>query len=64
MRGTYAIADGGETSLANCVLLCQYHHDICVRGWTLTLHPDGTTQAGSPDGRQVLYSNPPPARSP
>ncbi|TVZ05136.1 HNH endonuclease [Trebonia kvetii] len=56
-------ADGGETSLANCVLLCQYHHDVCVHrhGWTLTLHPDGTAEARSPDGRHVLHSHPPPA---
>jgi hypothetical protein len=56
-------ADGGETSLANCVLLCQFHHDVCVHrhGWTLTLHPDGTTEATSPDGRQVLRSHAPPA---
>ena len=56
-------ADGGETSLANCVLLCQYHHDISIHrdGWTLTLHPDGTTQARSPDGRHILHSHAPPA---
>jgi hypothetical protein len=55
--------DGGETSLANCVLLCQFHHDVCIhrRGWHLTLHPDGTTEARSPDGRQILRSHAPPA---
>ncbi|MGH3422147.1 MAG: HNH endonuclease signature motif containing protein, partial [Streptosporangiaceae bacterium] len=55
--------DGGETSLANLVLLCQYHHDVCIhrQGWHLTLHPDGTTQARSPDGKQTLYSHAPPA---
>jgi hypothetical protein len=57
--------DGGETSLNNLVLLCQYHHDVCVhrRGWQLTLHPDGTTQARSPDGKQVLHSHAPPAEN-
>ena len=56
-------ADGGETSVANCVLACQYHHDICIHrhGWTLTLHPDGTTEARSPDGRRVLRSHAPPS---
>ena len=55
-------SDGGETSVANCVLLCQFHHDICIhrRGWQLTLHPDGTTEARSPDGRQILRSHAPP----
>jgi Domain of unknown function (DUF222) len=58
-------AEGGETSVQNCVLLCQYHHDVCIhrRGWTLILHPDGTTQARSPDGRQVLRSHAPPLAS-
>jgi hypothetical protein len=55
-------SDGGETSVSNCVLLCQYHHDVCIHreGWQLTLHPDGTTQARSPDGRHVLHSHAPP----
>jgi hypothetical protein len=55
--------DGGDTSVANCVALCQFHHDVCVhrRGWQLILHPDGTTEARSPDGRHVLRSHAPPA---
>jgi hypothetical protein len=54
--------DGGETALDNLILLCQYHHDVCVhrRGWKLTLHPDGTTEARSPDGKQVIHSHAPP----
>jgi hypothetical protein len=57
-------ADGGKTSLDNCVLLCQFHHDVCVhrQGWQLILHPDGTTEARSPDGQQILRSHPPPGQ--
>jgi Domain of unknown function (DUF222) len=55
--------DGGATSVANCALVCQYHHDVCIhrRGWQLILHPDGTTEARSPDGRQILRSHAPPS---
>jgi hypothetical protein len=53
--------DGGKTAVTGCVLLCQYHHDICIhrRGWRLVLHPDGTTTAYGPGG-QVLHSHSPP----
>ena len=53
--------DGGKTAVTDCVLLCQFHHDICIhrRGWRLMLHPDGTTTAYGPDG-QVLHSHSPP----
>jgi hypothetical protein len=57
--------DGGQTSLDNLILLCQYHHDVCIHrnGWHLTLHPDGTTEARSPDGKQVLHSHAPPTQN-
>jgi len=57
-------ADGGATSVQDCVLLCPFHHLIAIheRGWTLTLNPDGTTTAVSPDGTRILHSHGPPAR--
>ena len=58
---------GGKTSTTDCVLLCQYHHDICVHrlGWDLELLPDGSTRATSPDRKLVLRSHgPPPATQP
>jgi hypothetical protein len=58
-------ADGGETSMSDCVLACQFHHDICIHrwGWRLLLHPDGTTTAHGPRG-QVLHSHGPPGSGP
>ncbi|HEX6932606.1 MAG TPA: DUF222 domain-containing protein, partial [Streptosporangiaceae bacterium] len=55
-------SQGGTTSLANCLLLCSFHHLIMVHrwGWTISLNADGTTTATSPDGR-VLHSHSPPA---
>jgi hypothetical protein len=53
--------DGGTTAVTDCVLLCQFHHDICIhrRGWRLVLNPDGTTTAYGPEG-QILHSHSPP----
>ena len=53
--------DGGKTSVDSCVLLCQYHHDICIHrwGWEIELLPDGSTRAYGPQG-QVLRSHSPP----
>jgi hypothetical protein len=56
--------DGGQTSLPNLGLFCEFHHETCIHrwGWELTLHPDGTMEARSPDGRQVLRSHAAPGR--
>jgi hypothetical protein len=53
--------DGGPTSVKHCMLLCQYHHDICIHrwGWKIELLPDGTVRAASPEG-QVIQNHPPP----
>jgi hypothetical protein len=53
---------GGRTQLINLVLLCRFHHLIAIhqRGWTITLHPDATVTAVSPDGRRTLHSHSPP----
>jgi hypothetical protein len=59
------LANGGPTSLADCVLLCSFHHQVVIHrwGWALTLNPDGTTTARSPDGSKTLRSHGPPARA-
>lgn len=64
MHHITARRDGGPTSLENLILLCRYHHLIVIheQGWALTLHPDATTTATSPDGR-ILHSHDPPRRT-
>ncbi len=55
-------AEGGPTSLQNCLLLCAFHHLTAIHrwGWTLTLNPDGTTTATSPGADRILRSHAPP----
>jgi Domain of unknown function (DUF222) len=57
---------GGPTALPNLVPLCGFHHLTVIHrwGWTLTLHPDGTTTATSPDRRRSYHSHGPPGHSP
>jgi hypothetical protein len=57
--------DGGPTSAKDCVLLCQYHHDICIHrwGWEIELLPDGSTRATSPQGQVLRSHGPPPAQA-
>jgi Domain of unknown function (DUF222) len=57
--------DGGPTSVNDCALLCNYHHDVCVHrlGWKFELLPDGSTRATSPDGKTTLRSHGPPPRA-
>ena len=58
------LSDGGETSVQNLGIFCEFHHETCIHrwGWEVILHPDGTMEARSPDGRQVLSSHGPPNR--
>jgi hypothetical protein len=41
----------------------SHHHLILIHrwGWTITLHPDGTTTITSPGGRTLHSHGPPPA---
>ena len=56
------LADGGTTSVDGCALYCFYHHHVAIHqwGWKVTLNPDGTTTARSPDGTKLLHSHSPP----
>jgi len=58
-------ANGGHTSVKDCVLLCTFHHQVVIHrwGWTLVLNADGTTTAWNPDRSKVLHSHGPPARA-
>jgi hypothetical protein len=44
-------ANGGKTSVKDCVLLCPFHHQVVIHrwGWTLVVNPDGTTTAWNKD---------------
>ena len=58
-------ANGGTTSVRDCVLLCQFHHQVVIHrwGWTLVVNPDGTTTAWNKNKTKVLHSHGPPARA-
>ncbi|HEY1003547.1 MAG TPA: DUF222 domain-containing protein [Streptosporangiaceae bacterium] len=57
-------ANGGPTSVKDCVLLCWFHHQVVIHrwGWSLVLNPDGTTTAWNKDKTKVLHSHGPPVR--
>jgi hypothetical protein len=55
--------DGGHTSLANLKDYCWWHHHVVLHelGWTLTAHPDGTSQVHGPTGKIIRSHGPPPS---
>ncbi len=54
----------GRTDLDRLVLLCAFHHNLRHHAdWTLTLHPDATVTATSPDGTTVLRETAQQARA-
>jgi hypothetical protein len=55
-------ADGGRTSLTNLKNYCYWHHHVVLHqmGWKLTVHPDGTSQVTTPDGKIIRSHGPPP----
>ena len=64
-------ADGGRTSLTGLKNWCWWHHHVVLHqmGWTLTVHPDGTSQVRSPGGKAIrshggktIRSHGPPSR--
>ena len=59
-------ANGGTTSVKDCVLLCPFHHQIVIHrwGWTLVVNPDGTTSAWNKNKTKVLHSHGPPLPAP
>ncbi len=65
MHHTKHKANGGKTSVKDCVLLCWFHHQVVIHrwGWTLVLNPDGTTTAWNKDKTKVLHSHGPPTRA-
>ena len=57
-------ADAGDIRLATLDIRAQeagIRDAAARRGWALTLRPDGTTEARSPDGRRTLRSHAPPS---
>ena len=56
-------ADGGVTSLDNCVLLCRRHHVLCHEGgWELARGPDGRFVIAVRGRRPRARRRGPPAR--
>ena len=58
-------ANGGKTSVRDCILFCWYHHQVVIHrmGWTVVLNPDGTTTAWNRDKTKVLHSHSPPVQA-
>src|ERR1700677_1094816 len=61
-------ADHGATAVTGLRNFCHFHHHVLIhrQGWTITPHPDGTSEARSPDGATIIRSHqrPPPQPPP
>jgi hypothetical protein len=55
-------ADGGPTRLTNLKGYCTWHDHVLLHelGWKPIVHPDGTSQVISPDGKTIHSHHPPP----
>jgi hypothetical protein len=55
-------ADGGHTGLDGLKNYSWWHHHVMLHqlGWTLIVHPDGTSQVTSPTGKIIRSHSPPP----
>ena len=58
-------ADGGETKLGNCLLLCRSHHRrVHEEGYQVCSDRDGRVVFFTPSGKALFDASPPPELAP